>query len=147
MGFTLYPVDVSVSSPLPGYGTRSTFLHLAQRTGGKAMLGDRRESALQHTVEDTRSYYWLGFAAERARDDASRRIEVQVLRPGLEARTRQGYLDLSLEAEPSPNGLVGYDTSLTLRRIEQDVIVSVFDPLSGNLLASRMEIDPRVLLD
>lgn len=55
-------------------------------------------------------------------------------------------LHLESQTEPSPGGLVRYDTSLTLRRIEQEVVVSVFDPLSGRLLASRLQIDPKALL-
>jgi len=245
MGFTLYPVDVAglvgAGPPLREYGARTTYLHLASKTGGRALLDQRRSSALARTVEDTRSYYWLGFTAERALDDASRKIEVVALRPGLEVRSRQSYLDLSREAEvsaateslllfeqgagiaseplpirpiragdakkagrqtfeltltlgiptaritmlpvgdawvgdlelrvatldskgdrsemavlplhleaksePSAKGLVRYDTALTLRRIEQEVVVSVFDPLSGHLLASRVRIDPKALLD
>lgn len=242
MGFTLYPADVAgvvgAGSPLRGYDAPTTFAHLASETGGKPMLDLRNGSALAHVVEDTRTYYWIGFTAERALDDTSRTIEVVPLRPGLEVRSRQGYLDLSREAEasaateslllfeegagivaeplplrpgdarkadrrtfeleltlgiptaritmlpsgdlwvgdlelrvatldvkgdrsemavlplhlesktePSTNGLVRYDTALTLRRIKQEVVVSVFDPLSGNLLASRVRIDPDAVLD
>lgn len=241
LGFTLYPVDVAgvvgARAPLTGYGSESTFHHLASETGGKALLYDRRDTALDRTMEDTRSYYWLGFTAERTGDDRRRGIEVAALQPGLEVRSRQGYLDFSRGAEvtaavesllffeqaggiaaerlpirpgaaersgrktldlsltlgipvdritmlpagegwvgdlelrvvtldvngdrsdvvtvplhlesqtePSPGGLVRYDTSLTLRRIEQEVVVSVFDPLSGRLLASRLRIDPKALL-
>lgn len=236
LGFTLYPVRAG--SPFPTGGSSSTFRHLASRTGGRALLYGPDTEALEKVVQDTRSYYWLGFTAERAGDDRSRRIELEPLRPGLEVRTRQGYLDFSREAEvtaaveslllfdhaggigahplpvrlgaaersgrhevdlpitvgipvdlitmlptggswvaelelrgavidaegnrseipviplhleaesePSPGGLARYDTSLTLRRIEQEVVLSVFDPLSGNLLAIRMGIDPKALLE
>lgn len=263
LAYTLYPVDVrglvgvrpqiatvdrrgpqeqpstdfqnpDVPGQLGEHQVHSTFLYLAARTGGKAMLNDLRDVALERTVEDTRSYYWLGFTARRSEDGTSHRIELKVLRPGLEVRSRKGYLDMTRDQEvtasveglllfpegnqgdeieplpirpgsleraarktvelaltigipvgkvtilpqgrtwvgdlelriasldedggrsempviplhlvakkkPSANGLIRYETRVTLRRVQQELVVAVYDPATGKLLASRLEVDP-----
>lgn len=223
---------------LPEHAVQATFLHLAAQTGGKAMLNDLRDVALARTVEDTRSYYWLGFTAPRSGDGEAHKIELEVLRPGLQVRSRKSYLDLTREQEvtasveslllfpgggeasqveplpirpgpphkadrktielpltlgipvgkvtmlphgkswvgdlelrvasldedggrsempviplhleaqrkPSADGLIRYDTRLALRRVPQELVVAVYDPVTGKLLASRLEIDPEAAL-
>jgi hypothetical protein len=58
-----------------------------------------RDRPLEAVIEDTRSYYTLGFTPALARDDARHEIRVEIRRPGLEVRARTGYRDLSLGAE------------------------------------------------
>jgi hypothetical protein len=119
LGYTLYPVDVAGIAGLidpetdvglrPGVGDRSFFgpegnLHagmrfLAEKTGGRAVVNDEREAALPGVAADTRSYYWLGLRLDRAADDARHTVEVEVLRPGLVVRSREGFVDPSREAE------------------------------------------------
>lgn len=124
LGYTLYPIDVpglvgerdlvervraveaSAEDPresgpplLSEHASHSTLLHLASRTGGKALLNELRDEALRLTIADTRSYYWLGFTPAWERDDDVSRIEIEVLRPGLQARFRRSLLDLSRESE------------------------------------------------
>lgn len=119
LGYTLYPVDVpglqgeSVSAsqqeaPQVGAAALSpeqeaqySLSYLAARTGGRALLNARRVNALGEAASDTRSYYWLGFTANRARDDRPHRIEVEVRRPDTRVRSRRGYLDFSRRAEVS----------------------------------------------
>ncbi|MEE2777917.1 MAG: VWA domain-containing protein [Acidobacteriota bacterium] len=112
LGYTLYPVDV------PGMGSgfasdggtgsglmgREGQMHdslsfLARETGGQPLYNSRRLSALETVSDDTRSYYWLGFSLDRAGDDSRHDVEVDVLRPGLEVRTREGFVDLSRRSE------------------------------------------------
>jgi VWFA-related protein len=76
-----------------------TLLYLARETGGKPLLNGNRELALSQTGADTRSYYWLGFTPSWQRDDGSHKVEVEVLRRGLKARARRGFLDLSRPTE------------------------------------------------
>lgn len=78
---------------------RSSLVRISERTGGRAILGGERETALAAASEDTRSYYWLGFRPEWQQDDKPRSIEVRVERPGLRVRSRSSYLDLSRERE------------------------------------------------
>lgn len=47
------------------------------------------------------SYYWLGFTPTWQRNDERHKVEVDVLRPGLLVRSRNGFLDLSRKAEVS----------------------------------------------
>lgn len=122
LGYTLYPVDVpgldadfegDASRAVPGgAGARFTNVErerlvedtlrlVAERTGGRALINGTRTAALERVVEDTRSYYWLGFTAEREGSGENRDIEVEVTRPGLEVRSRESYQDLSRRAEVS----------------------------------------------
>lgn len=77
----------------------STLLDLARETGGEAMINGLRDSALATVRRDLSSYYWLGFSPRRARDDRLHEIEIEVLQPGLEVRSRQGFKDLSRSTE------------------------------------------------
>lgn len=72
---------------------------LAEETGGRAMVDAVSAEPLARVAEDTRSYYWLGFTPERARDDRRHELRVEVTRPGLRVRTRDSYLDISTAAE------------------------------------------------
>ncbi|REJ79967.1 MAG: VWA domain-containing protein [Acidobacteria bacterium] len=127
LGYTLYPIDVpgqnreiGVSAeeglgdferldPTVGAGSGATARevqvhqalgYIADRTGGRALLNSQRDEALQRAVEDTRTFYWLGFTPKRNEDDAAHSIEVQIVgRPDLRVRARDGFVDLSRGAE------------------------------------------------
>ena len=118
LGYTLYPVDVpgpavggmtaarsgfaadnsGISSDFEVHGT---LLRLAAETGGEAMIDTARLTALERVVDDTRSYYWLGFSPDWQGDDKGHEIDLEVLRPGLKVRSRQGFQDLSRSTEIS----------------------------------------------
>lgn len=72
---------------------------LARRTGGRVLLNSNRKRALEAVAQDTRSYYWLGFNADRQRDDREHKIEIEVRDPRLKVRTRKSFLDLSRQQE------------------------------------------------
>lgn len=122
LGYTLYTVDVP-ASPIAfpavematqtvaehedrdpqvpvqrGFELRYTLQFIAERTGGEALIGGQRELALGRVVEDTRSYYWLGFTPSWREDDRSREISVEVDRPDVLVRSRSSFLDLSRES-------------------------------------------------
>jgi VWFA-related protein len=119
LGYTLYPVDVpgvseafssDASRGVPADGgldsdreqeLHASLAHLASSTGGREMLNSQRLTVLETAVEDTRSYYWLGFTPQRQGDDAPHEVEVSVRRPGLRVRNREGFRDLSRQAEMS----------------------------------------------
>ncbi len=116
LGYTLYPVDVpglegtgpSLGARSPSNGgitseqeTQATLGVLARRTGGKALLNSLSNRPLETVVADTRSYYWLGFTADRKRDDEAHKIKIEVRGKGFKVRSRKGFLDFSRRAEAS----------------------------------------------
>ncbi len=82
---------------------------LAGATGGLAMINDQRDTALAAAIADTRSYYWLGVQPQRREDGGVHDVEARLVdRSELSLRTREGYVDLSPEAEV----LTAIDTAL-----------------------------------
>jgi VWFA-related protein len=80
-------------------GVHAALEFLAGQTGGKPALNSARLSALERVHADTRSYYWLGFTPQRRADGRRHDIRVEVRRPGLEVRSRDGFLDMSRSTE------------------------------------------------
>jgi VWFA-related protein len=72
--------------------------HTARETGGKALFG-AGAGILSRVVEDTRSYYWLGFNAPQKGDDQHYRVDIESTRPGLRVRSRQGFEEVSKQRE------------------------------------------------
>jgi VWFA-related protein len=122
LGYTLYPVDLAgnqstgfdgspvraaeLESPRTLSFDREQELHasldfLARQTGGEALLNGRAREPLAAAMEDTRSYYWIGFVPDREGDDRSHHIELSVREPGLEVRSRRDYFDYSPARELS----------------------------------------------
>lgn len=122
LGYTVYPVDVpgvsseavdasvqtamassaaGMSSKLREQELEGALRFIAQETGGKAVINSNRTLALAEAARDTRSYYWLGFTPTWKRNDKSHRVKVEAVRPGLEVRARESFLDLSRKAEVS----------------------------------------------
>ena len=126
IGFSLYPVDVpgltrdffgdasrgfganaepDTTGPAPGALQTEDTIHsalhlLASSTGGVPLINARRDVALASVVADTRSYYWLGFEPQRREDNRFHQIVVRLTgRADLDARTREGYVDMSRDHE------------------------------------------------
>ena len=124
VGYSLYPVDLpgllGRELPISGFGPPNLFAlggyamwrtqperrfhdvlqFLADETGGLPMINSFSKKALAETVEDTRSYYWLGFEPPRNEDDRLHDIAVRLPGHGdLRVRTREHYLDMSRSAE------------------------------------------------
>jgi hypothetical protein len=95
-------------------------------------------------MEDTSSYYWLGFTPKWKGDDRYHRIAVKARRKGLKVRSQGGFSDFShaTEATLAAQGilLVGGDArtrrlvieidSLTRERRSMEVAVTVAIPLA-----------------
>lgn len=144
LGYTLYPVDVpgaqrrGRSAEYGGLGeavsaaergserelnAEQALFYLAERTGGQAFLDGASLTALERTVDDTRSYYWLGFTPDWRLDDRRHRVNVEVLRPGVKVRARDSFSDLSRQSE-------------TTMQVES---AQLFDaPLPGGELVARL---------
>ncbi len=253
LSYTLYPVDVRGFRPgnpaSPEYRTPSQarrafeltsgrersenalLSHLAFQTGGRAMINRDNRDALAQAIDDTRSYYWLGFAPSWRDMDRRHAVKVRTRDPDLEVRSRRSFSDLSRRTEvtmlvesallfgnpPGPRALVveagsgqrtgfrkmivplevlipleslvflpyrggwaadvemrvavvdkhgdrndipvipvllsyrdtppeagfgSYTTSLEMRRMKHDVVVSIYDKTSGVILWTRLEVAP-----
>ena len=136
LGYSLYPVDVKgldtsmaqndvsfgapqafqfVSTELDR-GMNYTMATMAAETGGKAAINSNRTIALKRLVEDSSSYYLLGFSPAWRGDDRQHQIELTVKRPGLEVRTRDSYVDASRRTRLA----LAADASLLLGRSRQE---------------------------
>lgn len=126
IGFSLYPVDLpgltrdffgdasrgfganaqpDGTGAAPGTLEKEDTIHsalhlLASSTGGVPLMNAHRDLALASVVADTRSYYWLGFEPQRRENNRFHEIEVRLVgRADLNARTREGYVDMSRDHE------------------------------------------------
>lgn len=89
----------AVSSSFRQAEIHSTLRKMANETGGVAMINETRLASLDRVIDDTRSYYWLGFMPDWRGDDRNRKIKLEVNRPGLKVRYREGFKDLSRSEE------------------------------------------------
>lgn len=123
LGYTIYPIHLGnrYATLLPSAGDRvsptvnspeneyrqsqaaradvaqSSLVFAADETGGR-MLVPGRNRHLPRIEEDTEAYYWLGFTHSGG-DNKRRKMTVELLRPGLEARARTSFVPLSREAK------------------------------------------------
>jgi VWFA-related protein len=81
---------------------------LARATGG--VVAFNRDHSLRQVAEDTRSYYRLGFSPIWKADDLPHDIRVEVRRPGLTARARNRFFDLS----PATNSALTAESVLSV---------------------------------
>lgn len=145
LGYTIYPIDVpgigaagrSVEDDAPGAATppldgsaesiaEATLLFLARETGGKAMLNSNNVRALERAAEDTRSYYWLGFTADRRADNRRHDVRLEARDPALRVRSRRGFVDFSrgLEVSMMVEGALLFDT----QRSGEDFDIHIGEP-------------------
>jgi len=94
LGYTIYPVDVAQSDAR----SVSALGSLAARTGGRIVVAAKAD-AFREVVDDTSSYYWLGFTPSWKADDRRHRVEVEPRRADLKVRSRGGFSDLSKRTE------------------------------------------------
>jgi len=122
LGYTIYSVDVpglaEETNASAEYAAGSNFTdrntlfqrennvqytlqYVATETGGKALLNGQREEVLARVTEDTRSYYWIGFAPAWQGDDAAHKVVLDTRVDGLRIRNRAGYVDFSSKSQTS----------------------------------------------
>jgi VWFA-related protein len=90
LGYTVYPVDASQSDPAEASGLDA----LARATGGRLLI-PADNAAFREMVADSGTYYWLGFTPAWKANDRGHAVTVEVRRPGLTVRSRNGFSDLS----------------------------------------------------
>ncbi|BCW92119.1 MAG: hypothetical protein KatS3mg007_0013 [Thermoanaerobaculum sp.] len=101
-------------------------LTLVQGTGGLYLRSNQIEKPLTKVLEDTATYYSLGYAPKHPPDRQFHSIAVKVQRAGVKVRHRLGYLDLPEEEKlaqelatpltfPKPKGALPVTLSLEER--------------------------------
>ncbi|HEX2252761.1 MAG TPA: VWA domain-containing protein [Thermoanaerobaculia bacterium] len=86
-----------VSVVTPQNDLESSPRTMAAGTGGEFISTTRYYNAFDWIDDQTANSYVLGFATDHAPDAKYHRIEVKVKRPGLQVRSRHGYLHLSAQ--------------------------------------------------
>jgi VWFA-related protein len=99
-GVAFYPIDPCGLAALDGCSTANMaetmeLRALAEATGGFAVRNTNSfADNFTQIVRENSKYYLLGFSSTNERRDGRfREIDVRVRRPGLEVRTREGYLE------------------------------------------------------
>lgn len=102
-GITIYSVDLIANSELMGSAShvallrrgRSDMQEFANQSGGRYIhspQGDKLEEAFGNIVEELRNQYTLSYySTNEKRDGRWRKLNVNLSRQGLTARTRRGY--------------------------------------------------------
>jgi VWFA-related protein len=87
-----------------GLTTVSNMRAMANVTGGFAFVNQNRfEDAFERIVRENSAYYILGFNPTNTRRDGRyRRVQVRVKRPGLQVRSREGYVAPTGKAPAPP---------------------------------------------
>lgn len=102
---------------------------MAESTGGFALTNSNMfPDAIDRVVRENSAYYVLSYSpvAARARDGKYHRIRVRVKRPGVTARTREGYVSPRDRSEPSAFLITASGLSPELEAIMQSPL-----PVSG----------------
>lgn len=102
-GYAAYAIDVEGRDPDDNWG-REKRLHsvlgeLARVTGGKRLLNGGRGRMLEAAIEDTSSYYSIAVTPPPRAPERRLLVEVEMLRPGLTARSQTAFVPLSAERD------------------------------------------------
>jgi len=93
--------DASFSDFIRENNLQYSLQTVARSTGGEALLNAQRLDVLESAVQATRSYYYLGLVPTWEGNDARHKVDVEVLRDGLAATSREGFVDFSRKSEVS----------------------------------------------
>lgn len=91
-GVAIYSIGLGVPTNPPD--GRLALDQLARETGGRSFYVDRAhelERVYAAIERELRAQYLIAYQSPRSDGDAFREIEVEILRPGAEARTMRGY--------------------------------------------------------
>jgi VWFA-related protein len=132
-------------------GPIDTMVTLADRTGGRAFYNTNDISgSVRRAIEDSRITYVLGYYPAHGKWDGKfRRLKIQLKRPGLRARYRQGYFaltqpeldqqqaeDLMRAAAWNPLDATGLGLTVT---------ATPFESSGGTWLRLEVRLDPRAI--
>jgi VWFA-related protein len=94
---------------------RSTMLHIAHDTGGRAFIGSNNiREALTRGVQDAATYYTVAYEPDKAPQSEMKyhNLEVKVARPDVKLTYRRGYYSLPQEAISPEVGVAALRGSL-----------------------------------
>jgi VWFA-related protein len=89
--------EAALSSSIEVDDNDTAQLSLALGTGGLYLTSNRTLDSFETADQDTTNYYSLGYRPARAEDDGLHDLRVEVKKPGLVARSRRAFVDLSPE--------------------------------------------------
>jgi VWFA-related protein len=145
------------STALGPADNRMSLAMLADATGGFAVVDSNRfAEAFDRIVRENSTYYLLGFtSSNEKRDGKHRRVQIRVTRPGLQVRSREGYIaPLKNERLPEPVRVAAVSAplsaALTNPLADGAVPIRVFAAAyrreaHAALVAIAAEIDPSAL--
>ncbi len=133
-------VDMTVEGALL-FGDPPGPRRLAARLG-QAQRGGRRKVRVPLTVAVPLAALTFVPAGEAWTAEVELRVAVEDLHGGRNEITLS-YLRFDSPSVPEPGRFGLTEATLELRRLRQDVVVSVYDPISGRILWTRLEFDPR----
>jgi VWFA-related protein len=90
--------DVLGGGPIDTTDIDTSSRMLAMGTGGLYLPANNVSRGLERIDEETSTYYSLGYSPQHGEDGVYHHISVRVKRPGLDARHRAGYENVSLDA-------------------------------------------------
>jgi VWFA-related protein len=94
LGYSVYPVDAAQSATMA-----IKFADVLARVTGGTAIAPLDNRFFKAAVQETGSYYWLGFTPSWKANDRTHQVSVKMQGRGLEVRSRQGFSDLSKASE------------------------------------------------
>ena len=150
---SIYPVDPTGLGPDGALGETETapvvtpganlarvqgLRTLAETTGGFAVVNSNEyDQAFARIVRENSSYYVLGFTSTHVRRDGRyRRVQVRVNRPGVQVRSREGYLAPKDRPDPARSAAV------EAARLDTTVSGALASPLGSPAVPMRVFAAP-----
>jgi VWFA-related protein len=112
----------------------SAQLSLALGTGGLYLTSNKVSDSFQEMDQDTAAFYSLGYRPVRPEDNKMHKIRVQVLKPGLVARSRSGYVDLTPDRRLER--VLATPLPFPREKGSLPVAIDVVEPGTGEVLAT-----------
>lgn len=111
------------------FDSQEGLTYLARETGGFAVLNNNDLNfGIQRALKDQRSYYLIGFDPEDEKFDRKyHSIKLKALRPGLQTRTRAGFI-----------GFPDRPTEPTPRTRSAQILSALFSPFGARDVATQM---------
>ena len=139
-------IATSISSSRRELQNHDLLQLISGATGGLALLNARALTGLETPAADTRTFYWLGFDAEAQGDEELHEIQLEIRIGALDEHGQISDIPvvpvLFSSLEPPQAGSYGtYRTTLKLRRDAHDLLITAYDPLLDQMLASRVSVD------
>ncbi|MEW6455142.1 MAG: VWA domain-containing protein [Acidobacteriota bacterium] len=120
-----------------------SLIHLAEETGGVLLRGGKKyEETVQELKRDLSYYYEIGYKPQREKEDGKyHRIEIKVKRPGVNVRSRKGYMDYSEEEKMKRNLASAFFSPEYFKEIEfRCEVNSIPEDKKNSLFWIRIEI-------